>query len=136
MMKVDGQCHCGAIAYEAEVQPGSISICHCADCQVHSGSAFRANIPAPAAGFHLVRGEPRTYVKTAHSGARRLLAFCGACGSPLYACAEENPPSYSLRIGAIRQRAALGPPQRQIWTRRALAWVGFRPDLPAFDGQP
>ena len=135
-MKVEGQCYCGAIAFEAEVQPGSISICHCADCQVHSGSAFRANIPAPAAGFHLTRGEPRTYIKTAASGTRRRLAFCENCGSPLYACAEENPSSYSLRIGVLKQRNELGPPKRQIWTRRALAWVKFRKDMPAFDGQP
>lgn len=50
-MKVDGQCHCGAIAYEAEVQEVSITICHCTDCQTHSGSAFRANIFAPATSF-------------------------------------------------------------------------------------
>lgn len=110
-MKIEGQCHCGAVAYEAEVQPGSMTVCHCNDCQTHSGSAFRANIPAPASGFRLTRGTPRTYVKTADSGARRLLAFCEHCGTPLYACAEENPTAYSLRIGAIRQRHALGAPK-------------------------
>ncbi|MDA8457039.1 GFA family protein [Acidovorax sp. GBBC 3334] len=135
-MKVDGQCHCGAIAYEAEVQPGSITICHCTDCQTHSGSAFRANIPAPADGFRLTKGTPRTYVKTAASGAKRLLAFCGHCGTPLYACAVEAPAAYSLRIGTIRQRHGLGGPKREIWTKRRLAWVGFSGDVEGFDGQP
>jgi hypothetical protein len=135
-MKVEGQCYCGAIEFEAEVQPGTISVCHCEDCQTHSGSAFRANIPAPAAEFRLTKGEPRTYVKTADSGARRLLAFCEHCGSPLYACAEENPTTYSLRIGVLRQRQELGVPHRQIWTRRAFAWVKFDGEMPAFDGQP
>ena len=55
-MKVDGRCHCGATEFEAEVQPGTISICHCTDCQTHSGSAYRANIPADAAGFRLTKG--------------------------------------------------------------------------------
>ncbi|RZA25931.1 MAG: GFA family protein [Proteobacteria bacterium] len=135
-MNVDGQCHCGAIAFEAEVQAGTISICHCSDCQTHSGSAFRANIPAPAAGFRLTKGTPRTYVKTAASGTRRLLAFCQDCGSPLYACAEENPPTYSLRIGVINQRKELGPPERQIWTRRAFDWVKFGECMDTFEGQP
>jgi len=27
-MKVTGSCHCGAIAYEAEAEPGTIGICH------------------------------------------------------------------------------------------------------------
>lgn len=135
-MKVEGQCYCGAIAFEAEVQPGTITICHCADCQTHSGSAFRANIPAPADGFHMIRGEPRTYVKTAASGAKRLLAFCGHCGSPLYACAEKDPSTYSLRIGVIKQRQELGVPQRQIWTQRAFSWLKFDDEMPSFNGQP
>ena len=49
-MKVHGQCHCGAIAYEAEVEVGTINVCHCLDCQTLTGSAFRsflrlANLP-------------------------------------------------------------------------------------------
>ena len=45
-MKVEGQCHCGGIAYEADVTLGTIRICNCADCQMLSGSAFRMNISA------------------------------------------------------------------------------------------
>lgn len=135
-MKVEGQCHCGAIAFEAQVEPGTTTVCHCTDCQTHSGSAFRANISAPAASFRLLRGEPRTYVKTAASGAKRLLAFCGNCGSPLYACAVEKPPSYSLRTGVLQQRHALGTPQREIWTRRRLPWVGLADVGQSCDGQP
>lgn len=135
-MKVEGQCHCGAVAYEAEVEHASMTICHCTDCQTHSGSAFRANISAPAAGFRLVRGVPRTYVKTADSGARRLLAFCENCGTPLYACAVEKPTSYSLRIGAIKQRYELGAPKRQIWTQRRHPWVALPQGVETFPGQP
>ncbi|MDI4667337.1 GFA family protein, partial [Xanthobacter autotrophicus] len=108
----------------------------CDDCQIHSGSAFRANIPAPAAGFRLTRGTPRTYVKTAESGAKRLLAFCGHCGTPLYACAAEAPTAYSLRTGAIRQRHDLGAPKRQIWAKRRRAWVRLPDGVECFDGQP
>src|SRR5436305_14689121 len=50
-IKVDGRCHCGAIAYQAEVEPGAMAICHCEDCQILTGTAFRANIPATAASF-------------------------------------------------------------------------------------
>ena len=135
-MHVQGQCHCGAIAYEAEVEPGTATICHCNDCQVHSGSAFRANISAPAATFRLVKGMPRTYIKTADSGAQRLMAFCEHCGTPLYACAVQSPTAYSLRTGAIRQRHDLGTPQRQIWTQRRLPWVQLPQSLEAHPGQP
>src|ERR1700754_182098 len=76
-MKVDGQCQCGAIRFEAEVDPAKVTICHCTDCQQFSGSAWRASVPAPAAAFAITQGEPTAYIKTAESGHRRLQAFCG-----------------------------------------------------------
>jgi hypothetical protein len=120
-MRVDGRCHCGTIAFEAEVAPGTIGICHCTDCQTLTGSAFRAVIPAPAESF-VLRGTPTEYVKTAESGTKRRHAFCPACGTPIYAAALENTAAYSLRVGTIRQREQLGPPARQIWCKSALPW--------------
>src|SRR5258706_3101228 len=102
-MELEVHCHCGAIAYEGEAEVGAIGVCHCADCQALTGSAFRANVQVPAASFRLLRGEPSTYIKTADSGARRAHAFCGDCGSPIYASAEIDPPTYSLRVGALKQ---------------------------------
>lgn len=135
-MKVQGRCHCGAITYEAEVEPDAIQICHCHDCQMLSGTAFRANVPAPADRFRMLTGTPRRYVKTADSGARRVHAFCETCGSPVYSCAIENPQSYTLRVGALTPRPALGRPARQIWTGRRLAWVPPLDGVPEVEGQP
>src|SRR5689334_20367758 len=122
-MKIDGACHCGAIAYEAEVDPDTFGLCHCTDCQTLSGSAYRAVVLAPAATFKLLRGAPARYIKTGESGAKRAQAFCPNCGTPIYSAAPENTPSYWLRMGAIRQRAELGAPKRQIWCRSALPWA-------------
>jgi hypothetical protein len=47
-MKVTGSCHYEAIAYEAEVDPNSVRVCHCTDCQRLTGTAFRAGIREPA----------------------------------------------------------------------------------------
>ena len=129
-MKIDGQCHCGAIAYEAEVDPDSIRICHCTDCQQLSGSPFRANIAAPAETFRLLRGNPKSYIKTAESGNQRRHMFCGDCGAPISSSAPDNPPAYSLRVGMIAQRAQLRP-AAQIWRRSALPWVDGLSRIPA-----
>lgn len=67
-MKIDGRCHCREITFEAVLDPNALHICHRTDCQTLSGSAFRANIPAPAEHFVLLSGTPKTYVKTAESG--------------------------------------------------------------------
>ncbi|ANN67287.1 GFA family protein [Bordetella bronchialis] len=135
-MRVQGQCHCGAIVYQAEVDPATVAICHCIDCQRLSGGIFRVNIPAPAETFRIVKGEPRRYIKTADSGARRVHAFCENCGSPVYSSAVENPKSYSLRLGALDQRDRLGYPSRQIWTKRRIGWMPPLDDVPAVEGQP
>jgi hypothetical protein len=135
-MKVDGQCHCGEIRYEAEIEPDTIGICHCLDCQTLTGSAFRANVMARAESFRLLEGSPRRYVKTAASGAQRVHAFCGHCGSPIFSCALNNPRTYSLRVGGLNQRHELGNPARQIWTSRRLAWCCELYAVPEIDGQP
>ena len=121
-MHVDGECQCGAIAYAARVNPAKSAICNCTDCQKFSGSPWRASIPASAEDFRLLRGTPKTYIKTAESGAKRLQAFCGDCGSAIYATSAENQTLFNLRLGALKQAASL-PPQRQIWTDSALPWA-------------
>ena len=128
-MKVHGRCHCGAIRYEAEVDPAKVTICHCRDCQVLTGTAYRTTVPTKVADFVLQSGAPKRYLKVAESGNRRIQAFCGDCGTPIYACAYEDPQTYGLRIGALDQRDQL-PPQRQIWCRSALAWSASLAGLP------
>jgi hypothetical protein len=132
-MKIDGKCHCGEIAYEATVDEKSVRICHCTDCQSLGGSAFRTNVNTPAGDFKLLRGTPKRYIKVADSGNKRLQAFCGSCGTAIYASAVENPPAYSLRVGTITQRAMLKP-REQIWRKSALPWVDSIGELPAREG--
>jgi hypothetical protein len=89
-MKVEGQCHCCAIANEAEVEPATMGICHCLDCQQPTGAPFfRANIPA-LISFHILKWQPRQCIKTGDRGARRGHAFGDVRGSPVYPCAPEN----------------------------------------------
>lgn len=135
-MKVQGQCHCGAIRYEAEVQPGSMRICHCLDCQVMSGSAFRTNIAAAAETFRLLQGQPRHYVRTAASGARRASGFCAECGTQLYATEPDTPQRYSLRVGTLAQRDQLGRPQAQIWSCRRVGWMPELEGVTEIERQP
>lgn len=134
-MKVNGSCHCGRIAYEAEVDPQRVGICNCTDCQVLSGSAFRVSVPTPAAAFRLLKGQPRIYVKTADSGTRRRHGFCPDCGAPIFASADvEDPPTYTLRVGGLAQKAQL-PPKRRIWCKSALAWAQNVSTIPGIEGQ-
>ena len=121
-MKVEGQCHCGQISFEADIDLDKVNICHCTDCQILTGSAYRVTAHAPAASFVLRSGTPKIYIKTAESGSERAQGFCGNCGTAIYSAAPRDPPTYMLRVGTLKQRSQLQP-SRQIWSRSAQPWA-------------
>ena len=132
-MHIDGACHCGLITFTAEVDPSQVTLCHCTDCQVLSGSPFRVVVPAPIESF-VLRGDPKRYIKMADSGSRRVQAFCPECATPLFATAPDNPTQVNIRTGCVRQRALLIP-VRQIWQRSSLPWLPRIPGIPGAPGQ-
>lgn len=135
-MKIDGSCHCGFITIAGEADPAKTQICHCTDCQTGTGSAFRVSIPVAGADFEM-KGEPALYLKTtADSGRPRVQAFCPKCGSPIYSTTpgEGVQPSYTVRVGILRQRDRLIP-QRQNWFRSARSWLSGLDAVPKNDRQ-
>ncbi len=130
-MRIDGECFCGKIAYEAELTSPEISICHCSDCQALSGSPYRATATARQADFRVTRGEAAKYVKTGSSGLKSAQYFCASCGSNLYRIGE-NDDKVGIRIGTIRQRHALTPAD-QCWLQSGLKWAQ---DLRAIELRP
>ena len=60
-MKVDGACFCGDLTYEAEIDPETVLLCHCTDCQTLGSGAFRVVVPAIAGTFRLLSGQPTIY---------------------------------------------------------------------------
>jgi hypothetical protein len=132
-VKIDGGCHCGYITYEGEADPETATICHCADCQTLSGSAFRTAVPVRSDAFRIVSGEPAVYVKTADSGNKRQQAFCPRCGSPIYSTPPgDGPKNYMIRLGTVRQRDQFAP-KVQIWTRSRQRWLDSLSSTRALD---
>jgi hypothetical protein len=135
-MKVDGGCHCGNIRYEAEVDPATVVICHCTDCQTLSGSAFRTVVPTKEGSFRLLSGVPKVYVKTGESGNRREQTFCPNCGTPIYSGpVGDGAKVVSLRVGTVRQRDQMVPTD-QYWFRSAQAWLSTLPTIKRRETQP
>lgn len=120
-MQIEGACHCGQVSFTAEIDPTRVMVCHCTDCQVLSGSPFRAVVAAPIEGFAL-RGTTKSYIKVAESGNTRAQVFCPECATPLFATAPENATQVVIRLGCVKQRANLEPAV-QIWQCSALPWL-------------
>lgn len=134
-MKVSGQCHCGKVSFEAEIDPDNVTICHCEDCQTISGTAFRTFVPTSSGNVSFSGSGIKTYIKIGTSGARREQAFCGNCGSAIYATGEgPEPKIYNLRVGVMREKANL-PPKSQKFLRSALPWLSQLTELPGQESQ-
>jgi len=133
-MHIDGECQCGQVAYEAEIDPGGVSICHCSDCQRLTGTAYRVTVSAVREMFRITSGEPKLYVKIADNGHRRLQYFCPCCGSPIYTTGEgEQAGQVGIRLGTVNQRKDLMP-QSQFWCSSELKWAQDIRALPRHDG--
>lgn len=129
-MKITGQCHCGAVHFTALADPDKVFVCHCADCQVISGAPFRAVVAVPADQVELT-GSPKRYVKVAASGNRRVQAFCGDCGTQLFATEADEPKTLNLRLGCVNERAELVP-KVQVWQDSAMPWLPKLGGVPAY----
>ena len=127
-MEVHGACHCGLISFVAEIDPNRVMVCHCTDCQVLSGAPLRVAVAASIETF-VLHGTPKSYVKVADSGNRRAQMFCPECGTPLFATAPENPTSVIIRLGCVKERAALVP-AAQVWQRSSMPWLPELPHIP------
>lgn len=129
-MHVDGACYCGYLTFKAEVDPDTVAICNCTDCQKLSATAFRVVVPAREGTFRLLSGEPAIFVKTAESGNPRRLAFCPRCGTHIYSAPGDSASAFfGLRVGALRQARELVP-KEQYWLRSALPWVNDIGSIP------
>ena len=121
-MKVDGSCHCGRVTYQAEINPDSVVICHCSDCQIFSSAPYRVSIfGVPQENIQL-KGAPKTYTKIGGSGRKVLVAFCEHCGSALYSTSGETIGPFNLRVGAIKQRRELIP-KAQGFCSSGMPWA-------------
>jgi hypothetical protein len=134
-VKIEGACHCGNISYVADIDPENVSICHCTDCQILSGSAFRTIVYVSSENLEFDGCTPKIYLKTGESGNIRQQAFCPDCGTHLYATAVgDDPKIYGIRLGTARQRHLLSP-RKQQWCQSALEWVGDLSDIPREEKQ-
>ena len=130
-----GHCLCGGVSYAFEGEPAMVAICHCDDCQRHSGAAFSVNVVVPTAAL-AIEGSPRVHETIgSDSGQTRRRLFCGDCGSPMFTVLTEQPDIVIIKAGTLDDRSAVAP-TIEMWCRRAQGWVTPEATRACFDGDP
>jgi hypothetical protein len=84
MAQRQGGCQCGKVRYVVEGEPLSLAVCHCAECQRQSGSAFGMSMALAAPSFRLTSGALKSFAVTCDSGRAKTCTFCGDCGTRIY----------------------------------------------------
>jgi hypothetical protein len=125
-MNISGSCFCGLVEYEAELDEARVGLCHCRDCQILSGSAFRTSGIVPPGSFRITKGSPKYFDKLADSGAVRRMAFCGECGTHLCSMpADEAEGHVAIRVASCREFHQLKP-VAEIFCASRVPWLcGF-----------
>ena len=125
-----GSCLCGAIQYAVNGELSEFGYCHCTSCRKASGSAHAANIGAERGDLSL--DDPNSFLKEYESSPGKIRAFCGNCGSPLYAFLRANPRVVRIRLGTLDTPLNKTAKAHTFVCDKA-SWELIEGDLPQFD---
>ena len=126
-LPVTGGCLCGAVRYEADMQPVRAHLCHCRMCQQAFGNAFAALCGFSTDKFRWVKGRPKMY----RSSTVAERGFCASCGTPL-TWEGKGADHISFTTGSLDEPNAieiigqLGIESRAPWLDEAFATPGTK----------
>jgi hypothetical protein len=134
MPQIAGGCLCGKVRYSASGDPAFVGVCHCADCQKFTGSAFATVVGVPKAAL-TVQGELATYSKTGDTGKSTYRRFCPQCGSSVMDEADALPDIVMVGVGTLDD-ARWVKPGMQIYCDSAQPWVHLGGNIQSFPKMP
>lgn len=123
----EGGCACGAVRFRISGPPKLTDICHCRQCQRHTGGPYIAWLAVPAEHFRWTRGEPDFY----RSSPKARRYFCGACGGALVMMGGEDESLHGVAAAALDEPTRF-PPGAECWVSQRWPWVQPVPGLPQY----
>lgn len=135
MPAIKGHCACGKVSYESSAaEPAFTGVCHCKDCQRHSGSAFNVVVAVPTATLS-VQGELKTYESKGDSGKSVFRRFCPNCGSTITSEPEAIPDLSIIRVGTLDDSSWVKPAM-EIYCEAKQPWVSLGGEMQSFPKMP
>jgi hypothetical protein len=125
----EGGCLCGAVRYRIKAAPFLEAICHCTRCKRITGSAFLTCAYCDDSAVEITSGVLNTYqYRSDESGRWIRTEFCPACGTTVTWTVEWSPGSRAIAVGTLDDPNWITPTMH-IWTRSALDWMVFPPNV-------
>ena len=114
-------CRCSRLKAECQGEPVRVSVCHCAECQRRTGSAFSAQARFGSDAVNVI-GSFQTFERIADSGNTLTYHFCQSCGSTIAYQIDAWPDVIAIPLGAFADRD-FPDPTYSIYESRKLSWV-------------
>lgn len=134
MSERTGGCQCGAVRYRMLGEPLRVAVCHCSECQRHSGGAFGMSMILRKEQLVLESGALKRWERSAESGRSVVAAFCPECGTRIM-----TEPTFAVGIVNLKPGTLDDPswvkPTLQVWTRSRQPWLTL-PELEQHETQP
>ncbi|HEU4616622.1 MAG TPA: GFA family protein [Gammaproteobacteria bacterium] len=109
--------------------------CHCRDCQRAGGAGHSPTVVIPRSQLLIRAGEPKLYERRSERGSTATRAFCGECGSPLFAWSSARPEMVGIRAGSLDDPSWFKA-RADVWTQSAQAWDILAPDTKKHERGP
>lgn len=118
----EGACQCGAIAYRVYGRQHILFVCHYAQCQRQSSSAFGMALWVEWQERPHFDRHPRVWERQIDTGKSIKCHFCPICGTRLIHESSQYPQYISIKPGTLNRTDGLRP-SAHIWTSKAQGWI-------------
>ena len=132
--RITGGCLCGAVEYTLTVKPMAEVVCHCKDCQKHTGTAF-ATVIFVAKNHVQITGELQGYESATDAGNVMTRTFCPNCGTHITENTTGFPDVVVLTAGTLDDPSWIKP-TAQCFAGRKQPWAYLTDAIQKFDGMP
>ena len=130
-----GGCQCGRVRYRIVGAPLVLAVCHCTECQRHSGSAFGMSMFMKREQLVIESGTLKCFERSSDSGRPVRNHFCPECGTRIYTEPTRAPGMANLKPGTLDETTDLKP-GLHAWTRSRQTWFALPPGVHQEEGQP
>ncbi len=122
-MAYGGRCLCGHVRYQIASLPEVMGVCHCKDCQRHSGSSFATMAEVDRSDFTFTAAAPSIYTGgVTESGNAAEIVFCPRCGSSIYTVLLNDPDRLLIKVGTLDETDWFRP-EYHVWTEQKQKWI-------------